>query len=203
MRAAVRSLLLGVVAGSLVCATLVTAPPASALRESAVSDGESAAQVAFDGAVADPAPLPPVSLPASLAISWAEQRTRFPVRACLLFVRVAFGIPKKYYSAHTAWLAAKHRHRTAIADIPAGVPVFTQGRSWAGHIAVSLGGGWVRSTDWPSYGKVGTVRLTTLLATWRQHYLGWTEDLNDVLVVGVGARPSLAGGVVRLRSDLE
>ena len=97
-------------------------------------------------------------------------------------MRLALGVPRRYPTAHSAWVYAKHRHRGSFADIPAGVPVFTQGRSYAGHVVISLGGGWVRSTDWPKDGKVGTVRLEQLLVTFQQRYLGWTEDLNGVRV---------------------
>ena len=71
---------------------------------------------------------------------------------------------------------------------------------------LSLGGGWVRSTDWPKDGRVGNVRLVTLLATWKQRYLGWTSDLNGVAVRG--ARPTevvldgAAGALFRLRTDI-
>ena len=116
------------------------------------------------------------------SVTWAESKTRWPARTCLLFVRTALGVPRKYGSAQLAWEYAHSRHRTPISSIPAGVPVFTKGRSAAGHVVVSLGGGWVRSTDWPREGHVGTVRLTTLLATWKHHYLGWTADLNGVRI---------------------
>lgn len=119
---------------------------------------------------------------ADRATRWANNHTRYGQRRCLQFVRLALGVPRKYATARYAWLNAKHRHRSPFAQIPVGVPVFTQGRNSAGHVVISLGGGWVRSTDWPKDGKVGRVRLETLLATFQQRYLGWTEDLNGVRV---------------------
>ena len=193
--------------------SLAAVPAASAITERrsltsnvGIDDGAVPAQVVFDGAVADPLPPKPVSLYADEAIARAEHRTRFAVRACLLFVRHSLGIAKKYYTAYGAWRSAKHRHRTPISEIPAGVPVFTKGTRAAGHVVLSLGGGWVRSTDWPKDGRVGNVRLVTLLATWKQRYLGWTSDLNGVAVRG--ARPTevvldgAAGALFRLRTDI-
>jgi hypothetical protein len=50
-----------------------------------------------------------------------------------------------------------------------------------GHVALSLGGGKIRSTDWPSKGKVGTTTIATLNRTWtKQRYRGWSEDINGV-----------------------
>ncbi|MFN8169288.1 MAG: hypothetical protein U0S36_10940 [Candidatus Nanopelagicales bacterium] len=119
---------------------------------------------------------------ADRATRWAESLTRYGQRRCLQFVRLALGVPRKYWSARAAWQNAKHRHRGSFDSIPVGVPVFTLGRNPAGHVVISLGGGWVRSTDWPKDGKVGRVRLEQLLVTFQQRYLGWTEDLNGVRV---------------------
>lgn len=119
---------------------------------------------------------------ADRATRWAASHQRYGQRRCLQFVRIALGVPRKYATARYAWLNAKHRHRSPISQIPVGVPVFTQGDNSAGHVVISLGGGWVRSTDWPKDGRVGNVRLETLLARFQQRYLGWTEDLNGVRV---------------------
>ena len=118
----------------------------------------------------------------SRAIRWALSNARYPTRTCLLFVRNAFGVKRKFGTAYLAWTHAKYRHDTAIFLIPAGVPVFTMGVSPSGHVMLSLGNGWVRSIDWPRDGMVGTVKLTTLLRKWHHRYLGWSEDLNGVRV---------------------
>lgn len=118
----------------------------------------------------------------SRAINWVLAEVRYPTRTCLLFVRRAFQLKRKFGTALLAWTHAHYRHRSAISLIPAGVPVFTLGASSSGHVALSLGGGWVRTIDWPRDGLVGTVRLTTLLKKWHHHYLGWSEDLNGVRI---------------------
>lgn len=116
------------------------------------------------------------------AVRWATQRSYYPTRRCIVFVRSALQVAGRYGTPRIAWAAAHHRHRTAYRRIPAGVPVFTAGRTAPGHVVLSLGNGRVRSTDWPRNGRVGTVKLSRLLRSWNHHYLGWSEDLNGVRV---------------------
>lgn len=120
------------------------------------------------------------------ALAWADQQLQFPTRTCLYFVRIALQVPRRFPTAMSAWQHARYRHRTPLWAIPAGVPVYTKGQDSAGHIAISLGNGWVRSTDWPRDGLVGDVRITTLLRKWHHRYLGWSEDLNGVRVWNLG-----------------
>lgn len=137
-----------------------------------------AAQARYNAAL-----LPPL---VRQAIGWTILQRDFPTRTCLYFARIALQVPRRFPTAMSAWVHARYRHRTSIWSIPPGVPVFTKGASAAGHIAISLGNGWVRSTDWPRDGLVGDVQLTTLLAKWRHRYLGWSEDLNGVRVWNLG-----------------
>lgn len=116
------------------------------------------------------------------AVRWARHRHYWPTRTCMVFVRTALRVSGRYPTPRVAWSAARYRHRTRFDRIPAGVPVYTAGRTAPGHIVLSLGNGRVRSTDWPRAGRVGTVRLSRLLSSWNHHYLGWSEDLNGVRV---------------------
>ncbi|HEX3613673.1 MAG TPA: hypothetical protein VHU88_18435 [Sporichthyaceae bacterium] len=101
---------------------------------------------------------------------------------CLAFVRTAFKLPSNEGSAIGAWRAARHKHRGDRRP-PAGVPVFwSGGSSGAGHVAVSLGNGWIVSTDQPYTGHISKVRLSTIANDWGLNYLGWTEDLEGVRV---------------------
>lgn len=95
---------------------------------------------------------------------------------CLKFVRTALGIPAVYPSAIAAWNGAEKRH-TGNGTPPAGTPVFWAGGTY-GHIALSVGGGRVLSTDILRRGKVDEVAIGTIQARWGLTYLGWTEDLN-------------------------
>jgi hypothetical protein len=113
--------------------------------------------------------------------------TSFASGFCLRFVRTMLGVGSKFETATRAFNATKHRHTTTP---PAGVPVWwDKGRTTTkfpeglGHVALSLGGGKIRSTDWPSKGKVGTTTIAKLNATWtKQRYRGWSEDINGVRV---------------------
>jgi hypothetical protein len=96
---------------------------------------------------------------------------------CLSFVRTVFGLPMEQASAISAWNAAQYKH---IGDFnpPAGVPVFwSGGTSGAGHVAFSMGNGWIVTTDYPVAGGVSEVPLSYISALWHLQYLGWTEDL--------------------------
>ena len=58
-------------------------------------------------------------------------------------------------------------------DPPPGVPVyFRNPRSKYGHIALSLGGGRIRSTDWPRAGVVGNTTIGEQERAWAISYVG-------------------------------
>lgn len=83
---------------------------------------------------------------------------------------------------------------TALADVnelhagdrnpPPGVPCYWTGSKY-GHVALSLGNGLVRSTDYPSKEDVSTVSIDELTAAWGRHYEGWAADYNDTPIPGV------------------
>jgi hypothetical protein len=128
------------------------------------------------------------------AVERALAATGFASGFCLRFVRTMLGVGPKFETATRAFNATKHRHTTTP---PAGVPVWwDKGRTTAkfpeglGHVALSLGGGKIRSTDWPSRGKVGTTTIAKLNATWtKQRYRGWSEDINGVRVTSTPPTP--------------
>lgn len=90
-----------------------------------------------------------------------------------------YGLP----DANSAWARAtmKETSRTP----PAGAPVY-----WAvgqyGHIAISVGGGRVRSTDYPFNGQVGECTLAQMETRWRgMTYRGWSRDFAGDLIQGL------------------
>lgn len=125
----------------------------------------------------------------SAALIRARASTTNAVGMCLQWTRTQFGIPAGGdwdgdgdADAVDAWKRAKKRHPDDR-NPPAGVPVYwTGGRRGHGHVAVSEGGGRVRSTDWPTPGRVGTVGIDTLTAKWGLPYAGWSEDLNGITI---------------------
>jgi len=99
---------------------------------------------------------------------------------CLKFVRKVYGLPARDPSAIAAWHASDSKHK-GDAFPPAGVPVFWSGGG-PGHVALSLGDGWVLTSDYPTSGRVAKVEISSLDAEWGLHYLGWTDDLEGVVV---------------------
>ena len=83
----------------------------------------------------------------------------------------------------------------------AGVPVYWHNpRSKYGHIALSLGGGRVRSTDYPSARRVGELTIDQMSAAWNISYLGWADKFGGQSIPGIHApssgRSRWAGGDV-------
>lgn len=97
---------------------------------------------------------------------------------CLRQVREWWGVGSKYPSAISAWRNARYRYSGVP---PKGAPVFYSGGQY-GHVAFSLGNGYVRSTDAAGRGKVGTVPLDWFNRNWGYTRVGWTRDLNGVLL---------------------
>lgn len=101
---------------------------------------------------------------------------------CLHYVRTWMEIRLGAASAIQAWRAVPQARRHSFYTPPVGVPVFWSGGSRGlGHVAFSLGGGKVRTTDFPHSGHVATLDLTEISKLDPAlTYLGWTEDLNGV-----------------------
>lgn len=112
-----------------------------------------------------------------------------PPRACLHYVRTWLDAPGGILTAAAAWRAAKHKH-PGDRNPPAGVPVFFA----PNHVALSIGGGNIISTDWPHLSNVGRTTINTLEATWHHTYLGWSEDIENQMIAGIGAPGTLTDG---------
>jgi len=104
---------------------------------------------------------------------------------CLAYVSRSLGGPFGW--KYLGWAAQAHDH----AEIPhqdthppAGVPVYFLGSQY-GHITLSVGGGRIRSTDYPNRGVVSEVGITTLARAWGRQYAGWSEDLVGRKIPGV------------------
>lgn len=122
------------------------------------------------------------------AMERAARATAYPVGYCARWTREQYGIAPsgdvdgdRDVDAVDAWERATLRHTDR--NPPPGVPVYwSGGRSGHGHIAISWPGGMIRSTDAPIVGRVGTVTLAYPEKDWGLRYLGWSEDLNGVLI---------------------
>lgn len=79
--------------------------------------------------------------------------------------------------------AADVKHRiTDWAKVPRGAIVYwIGGGSQYGHVAISVGDGYVLSTDWPT-ARVGRVHGGTLMNAWGYTEAFWSPIINDVVV---------------------
>lgn len=102
---------------------------------------------------------------------------------CLQFTREAYGIASKYGYAREAWDKAKHKHScSSTSNIPYGVPIFfDKSSSEYGHVAVYVGSGQMVTTH-ASTNKIGQDAVSLWTSDYGYHLLGWTEDLNGVLI---------------------
>src|SRR5262245_48884821 len=108
---------------------------------------------------------------------------------CQQQTRIWAGISAKYPDAITAWRNTNDRH-PGNRNPPRGSFVFwSGGSSGHGHVAMSLGGGKVRSTDAGGRGRVATVELGWVERNWDQHYEGWSWDNNEQTVIHSTPKP--------------
>jgi hypothetical protein len=105
---------------------------------------------------------------------------------CLYRCRLAFGIKVAVHDATLSWRESRTQHtKTAIKDIPRGVPVYwTGGSEGNGHIAISVGNGRCLSTDIHRRGFFDEVPITDINRLWGNglRFVGWSETLNGVRV---------------------
>jgi len=128
---------------------------------------------------------------AAEAVAYSRRYTSYRSQYCLNFVQTMFAAPWSGPSAIWAWNNAKGRHGPDPSP-PAGVPVFWTGGQY-GHIAISVGGGRCRSTDWPRAGRAGQTApvaeagIQEIARAWGRTYAGWAEYLGGVKIPGIGA----------------
>jgi hypothetical protein len=117
--------------------------------------------------------------------------TYLPTGMCCNFVWNCIAAPHSFglADANAAWNRATQRRAGTAA--PAGAPVYWAGGKH-GHIALSVGGGRVRSTDWPRKGSVGEVDIDEMTRIWRLTYRGWSTDFAGAPIPGL--QQTLGGG---------
>ena len=125
----------------------------------------------------------------SVSVARARRHTSGFSGMCLHFVwrcldgQHTYGLP----DANAAFRASRHLHTTGTP--PAGVPVYFLG-SKHGHVALSVGGGRIRSTDWPSSNRISEVRISELSRAWGRRYAGWAADLAGYRIPGIATAAS-------------
>jgi len=103
---------------------------------------------------------------------------------CLMRVRLAYGVTTTIPNAAASWAASTHKHPTTDpASIPRGVPIYWTGGSHGyGHVAIATGDGNCWSTDIRRTGYFDLVPITEIHAKWGLTLVGWTDDVNGVVV---------------------
>ena len=128
-------------------------------------------------------------------VAGARQSSQwFPGGYCLNFVaqKATGGRGLGVYapSAQHAWDNATKRHKSGTP--PEGSFVFWRSPDgWHhdfGHVAVSVGGGRIRSTGIGARTDVGETTIRNLTRCWGYPYLGWSEDLYGSVQPGLGNR---------------
>lgn len=116
----------------------------------------------------------------STAIDWALNEMNSAQKdysgLCDHFVGRAYGYAHSGFATAAAhWAASPGKRKDGVP--PAGALVFwTGGRTGAGHVAISLGGGMIASTDILRSGKVDVVSIEYLNARWGNlQYQGWAN----------------------------
>ena len=108
-----------------------------------------------------------------------------PVGLCLQWCRERADIPAFYGTAAIAAAHATDMHHDL--DVPrGGFAYWTGGSDGAGHIAIGLGNGVVRSTDAGGPGQVANKPVEWFATNWHLTYVGWADNVNGVTVPGVG-----------------
>lgn len=108
-----------------------------------------------------------------------------PPGMCLRETRECFGVGPRYDDAAEAWAEAKFKHRLKMPDrFPRAVPVFWTGGSHGhGHVALTTGfDGMCWSMDIRRPGWFDCVPIEEIHDKWGLTLVGWSEDLNGVVV---------------------
>lgn len=127
---------------------------------------------------------------ASEAVAVARRYTSFRSQYCLLWVQTVLGAPNA--GPYAAWAWEHNTQHRGDPHPPAGVPVYYLGSRY-GHICLSVGGGRVRSTDWPRAGRAGQTapvaeaNIQDIARAWGRTYVGWTSTLAGIAIPGIGS----------------
>lgn len=106
---------------------------------------------------------------------------------CLVYVRETFGIPAKYPTAVEGWAASSRKHADQAFPADVWVPLwFSVSDNPGGHVVLRQPDGSIWSASDPeATSPIHHGSLAELESYYggRLTYLGWTEDIEDVVVV--------------------
>lgn len=125
--------------------------------------------------------------------SRARTFLNYPEGQCLnYYFRCVGGPSTGAYDANAGWRLTTQKVYGGTP--PNGAPVYFKGGPH-GHWAPSIGGGWIRSTDWPKLGRVSNVEIWRIASAWGMPFVGWGRTYGSVPILGLEApKPSTGGG---------
>lgn len=116
----------------------------------------------------------------SQAIQNAKKTTRNIVGMCDRWVAQYYGYSSSGYStaiAHWGAIPPTEKHPGDTNAPPGSLVFWSGGSSGAGHVAISLGGGKIISTDYPRSGITSTTTIDAISNGWGEHYMGWSKPV--------------------------
>lgn len=131
------------------------------------------------------------------AVTNALATRSWAARMCDQFVAAMYGQSSSgYATAIDNWDAIPAQYKSTRGTPPPGMLVFFHAPDQsAGHVAISIGGGAVVSTDYPRTGRVSVVKISTLESQWGLTFIGWSVPFfNGHVVKGIGKLLPGAGG---------
>ncbi|WP_051098252.1 lytic transglycosylase domain-containing protein [Sporichthya polymorpha] len=122
-------------------------------------------------------PLPNPRTPAG-AVTWARSMVGDDgwLSLCLNFMARAYGwnhSGTRYAIDHWLFTPESMRHHRQR-NAPVGALMFWDTGLRPGHVAISLGNGYVATNDVITPGRISIVQASTIDARWNARYLGWT-----------------------------
>lgn len=120
------------------------------------------------------------------ALDYCASNRHTEYRACQKECRIAYGVPSDGTpSAAADWEKSQHKvHETDPMKFPRGVLVrWVGGSKGSGHVAISTGDGNCWSTDILADGHRDHVQISLIHAKWGLTLVGYTYDIDGVLVV--------------------
>lgn len=111
---------------------------------------------------------------------WSKTGHWCGVGMCLATVRQYYGVPSGVPTAAASYFMSNHKRGVSSGSaVPRGVPVYwTGGSRGAGHIAISVGGGYCLSTDWKRAGKIDYAKIDDITRAWNLDFRGYTWEVN-------------------------
>lgn len=106
---------------------------------------------------------------------------------CLKFVQDCYNAAARFPSALAAWQGSTSRHALgkSVSGVPQGAPLYMADGNPAGHVAIYLGGGRMRTTN-SADGRIHTDPVSLWTGKYGYRLQGWTGDIEGQSIPGLG-----------------